>query len=197
MNEIWKDIKGYEQLYQVSNLGRVKRITTGKILKPNVRISNNGKYKRTFVALSKHSILKQYYIHKLVAVAFSEICGEWFEGAEIDHLDGDASNNVATNLRWVTHTDNMNNPVFRERRRIAETGKKHSSEHNKKISEALKNGKTSKKVLQYSLDGEFIKEWESVNEARRNGYSNAFNCLSGRQKQAYNCLWVYKEKGGA
>lgn len=197
MIEEWRDVKGYEGLYQVSNLGRVKRITSGRILKANVRFSNNGKYKRTYVALSKHSIEKHFYIHKLVALAFPDICGEPFDGAEIDHLDGDATNNIASNIRWVTHTDNLNNPIYRQRKSETATGKKHTEEQKQKISKALTNGKTSKKVFQYSLDGEFIKEWESVNEARRNGYSNAFACLSGRQKQAYNCLWTYKEKGGA
>lgn len=196
MTEIWRDIEGYEGLYQVSSKGRIKRVKTGRILKANVQLLNNGKYKRTFVTLSKYSVEKHYYIHKLVALAFPEICGEWFEGAEIDHLDGDASNNVADNIRWVTHTANMNNPVFRKRR-SATGNKKHTEEHNKKISETLTNGKTSKKVIQYSLEGEFIREWESISEAKRNGFSNIPACLSGKQKKAHNCLWAYKEKGGA
>lgn len=194
MKEIWRDVLGYEGLYQVSNLGRVKRVTSGRILKENVRFSNDGKYKRTYVSLSKNCVETMYYIHKLVAYAFPEICGEWFEGAEIDHIDGDAANNNATNLRWVTHTTNMNNPIYRERKRIAETGKKHTAEHNKKISEAMTNGKLSKRIIQYDLDGNFIKEWESINEAIRNGYSNVPACLSGKQKKAHNCLWAYKEK---
>ena len=195
--EEWRDINGYEGLYQVSNLGNVKRVTSGRILKANERFSNNRKYKRTYVVLSKHSVEKEYYIHKLVAFAFPEICGEWFENAEIDHLDGDASNNNANNLRWVTHTDNMNNPVFKKRRSITQTGKKLTEKHKEKIGQSLTNGKASKTVFQYSLEGELIKEWPSVNEARRNGYSNAFACLSGKQKKAHNCIWTYKEKGGA
>lgn len=120
MKEIWKDIKNYEGFYKISNLGRVKclertvncnggvRIVPEKILKNNV---NHYRNNYESVMLSKEGKAERLRIHRLVAFAFSEICGEWFEGAEVDHIDCNPQNNCATNLRWCTKEENMRNPI--------------------------------------------------------------------------------------
>ena len=119
MNEIWKNIEGYEGKYQVSNLGRVKALEfpvfrlNGSIGLHKERIFKGSMHKMgyLFVGLRKDHYKEHIFVHRLVAHAFPEICGEWFEGAEVDHIDGNRLNNAAENLRWVTHRDNMNNPI--------------------------------------------------------------------------------------
>lgn len=200
MEEVWKDIVGYEGLYQVSNEGRVRSFKTGRVLKPYVSTCNHGKYKRLYVTLSKCSIEKHIYIHKLVAYAFPEICGDNFKDAEIDHIDGDATNNCAYNLRFVTHTENMSNPNFKKKKSAAEKGKKLTEAHKTAISRALTNNKVkSKPLLQYDTDGNFIKEWPSSKECKRNGYPSAWDCAKGKvpnckDKDGKRFVFVFKEK---
>lgn len=111
-NEIWKPVVGYEGYYEVSNLGRVKSVerkVKGKIYqdvqtKPELikkPIPDSKGYYR--VCLWKDNKRKLYRIHHLVAKAFPEICGEWFDGAEIDHLNTVITDNRAINLKWATH----------------------------------------------------------------------------------------------
>ena len=118
--EEWRDIKGYEGLYQVSNEGRVRsldreniyesygktvvRKVKGKLLIPS-KCGRQRDY--NFVCLCKDSCRKQQYIHSLVAKAFPEICGEWFEDAEVNHKDENKDNNSATNLEVCTHLHNL------------------------------------------------------------------------------------------
>lgn len=127
LNEEWRNIKGYEGKYQVSNLGRVRSVDRieyikglnryrkrkGMILKPKFCGEYYG------VGLSG----KNFYIHKLVGMAFPEICGEWFEGCQYDHIDGNRFNNVATNIRACTEKENHNNPITRKRNSEAKKGK--------------------------------------------------------------------------
>lgn len=116
MNEEWKDIEGYEGLYQVSNKGRVKVLPhlvrrgfctctcPEKILTPRKK---DNVY--LFVGLSKGSkkSQKQKYIHRLVASAFIE---NPLSKKEVDHIDGNRQNNNVENLRWVSRIENVRNP---------------------------------------------------------------------------------------
>lgn len=104
-NEIWKDIKDFENLYQISNYGRVKstqRRGGGGVLKEH--ISKQG-YK--YVILSKNNHLKKtFQIHRLIGLNFIDNpknlpC--------IDHIDRDKQNNNINNLRWVSYKTNANN----------------------------------------------------------------------------------------
>ena len=98
--EIWKPVVGYEGLYMVSNWGRVKSIKFGKerILKQNIR---RGYY---YVGLSKNGIVKNYYVHRLVATYFVDNPNN---KEQVNHKDGVKTNNVYTNLEWVTQEENM------------------------------------------------------------------------------------------
>lgn len=100
MNEEWKDIEGYEGLYQVSNLGRVRSFHFGKIKLLNPKTPANG-YK--MVALRKSGSQKHISVHRLVALAF--VPG-YAPTLVVNHKDEDTSNNAADNLEWVTSSYN-------------------------------------------------------------------------------------------
>ena len=155
MDEIWKDINGYEGLYQVSNKGRVKsldRYATNhskkqfrpeRILKQNIQQA--GRSKRCMVVLSKEGKLRPVRVHRLVAEAF-------IPNPEnkpfIDHIDTDSTNNKVENLRWVTAKENSNNPLSKKHSSEAKIGhpywgKPFTDETKKKISKALKGRKLS------------------------------------------------------
>lgn len=99
MNEIWKDIDGYEGLYQVSNLGRVKSSKHDIILKT---YSNRGYHQ---VQLSKNNIKSNKTIHRLVAQAFIPNPDN---KPQVNHIDEDKTNNKVSNLEWVTAKENSN-----------------------------------------------------------------------------------------
>lgn len=109
MEEIWLDIKGYENLYQVSNFGQVRSLDhyasngikdilyKGQILKPFL----DGKHNYLNVCLSKNNVRKKYQIHRLVAEAFLTN-----KKREVNHKDGNKQNNCVDNLEWVTSKEN-------------------------------------------------------------------------------------------
>ena len=97
MKEIWKDIKGYEGKYQISNLGNVKNLKTSYILKG---VDTRG-YLR--VGFTKNKKVKLFRIHRLVAEAFIP---NPYNKPEINHIDGNKHNNKITNLEWCTSQEN-------------------------------------------------------------------------------------------
>ena len=111
--EIWKDIKGYEGLYQVSNEGRIKSMKSGR-WKTTERILKNSLMKNgyTRVNLCKDGVYEAKDVHRLVAETFipnidNKPC--------IGHQDCDKTNNNISNLYWCTYVENNNNPITRQR----------------------------------------------------------------------------------
>lgn len=112
MDEIWRDITGYEGYYQVSNLGNVrscerkiidskcKRIFKGKILKPT---PSKGKLPYYYVSLSKQGKIKKKRIHVLVA---SEFIPNPEHKPQVNHKNGNPQDNRIDNLEWVTNSEN-------------------------------------------------------------------------------------------
>lgn len=188
--EYWRPVLGYEGLYEVSNLGRVKsfdtyrkgkngsiRICKGKILK-----LCTDKYGYLLVNLYKNGKLKTFKVHKLVAEAFLEIPEELkhLKGTrylQVNHKDEDKTNNNVNNLEFCSAKYNTN---FGTR--------------NKRISDKNTNGKCSKKVYQYTLDGQFVREWESTAECGRNGFNQGHvtSCCRGKLKKYKDFIWKYK-----
>ena len=112
MNEEWRDIKDYEGLYQISNLGRVKSlvgwngkkyISRERILEPTKRNDDRATYQRAIVSLTKDGEKKDYRVHRLVAQAFIP---NPENKPQVNHIDGNPLNNNVKNLEWVTDREN-------------------------------------------------------------------------------------------
>lgn len=179
-NEVWKDIYGYEGLYQVSDQGRVKslernishwcggeRIQKERILKQNT--THGGYLRVTLYAGDKPKTLK---VHRLVCQAF---CKNPDNKPEVNHINEDKADNRARNLEWCTRRENIN---FGTR--------------NERVAKA--NGKL---IGQYTLDGELIKIWPSTLEAeRQTGFCNGHisQVANGKRKTHKGFVWKYIER---
>ena len=174
-NEIWKDIKGFEGLYQVSNLGRVKSLERidarghrlkEKILKP--RANHKGYYQ---VGLCKNSKVRFYFVHRLVWLVFN---GQIPENMQVNHINEIKTDNRPVNLNLMTPKENTN-----------------WGTRNKRSTK-----KRSKVVLQFTLDGILVKEYPSTKQVEREtGFANQYisACCNGKYKAAYGYKWKYKE----
>ena len=128
--------------YSVSDLGNVRNDKTGKILKPQ----DGGKgYMKVRLFNGSHSDYIHIAVHRLVAFAFPEICGEYSDGLQVDHLNTIRNDNRAINLRWTTPSQNRMNPITNEKFVESNSGekhwmygKKHSEESKMKMSESHK-----------------------------------------------------------
>jgi hypothetical protein len=101
--ESWKHVEGYEGIYAVSNLGRVRNEQTGKVLKPGTH--PKGYHQVNLYADGKS---KKHKVHRLVAIAFV-VNADPERRDQVDHIDGVRVHNIASNLRWVTHSENRRN----------------------------------------------------------------------------------------
>ena len=115
MKEVWKDIEGYEGLYQISNLGNVKSLDRTQIQKRG-DLYYNKKYKGQIikshlthrgycaVGVTKHNRHKNFSVHRLVARAFIP---NPENKPEVNHIDGNKQNNDVRNLEWLTPSENI------------------------------------------------------------------------------------------
>lgn len=170
--EIWKDIEGFEGKYQISSMGRVKSLNfklTGKEQIMSLKVNKYG-YKQ--ILLYKDKKYKTFLIHRLVAQAFIP---NPENKPEIDHINTNKTDNRVENLRWATSKENKNNPITIEK---------------------YKNC-SSIPVLQFTLDGELVRKWDSATQAERElGFiqSNISMCCSGKRKKTGNYKWHYHYK---
>ena len=106
--EVWKDVVGYEGLYQVSNHGNVKRIlfVNNKCTKPKEKVLKQHVTwnDRIQVDLSKEGKRKMFFVHRLVAIAFLP---NPYNLPQINHIDGNPQNNMLENLEWCNGAYNM------------------------------------------------------------------------------------------
>lgn len=178
-NEEWRPIIGYEGLYSVSSLGRVKshmRVLTKKRKSSGLYYDNKIKEKYLTpsdshgyrsVVLSKGGRPKTHAIHRLVAKAFIPNPANL---PQINHKDEDKSNNSVENLEWCDNSYNQRYGTLPSRKSIL----------------------SSRSIAQYSLDGEFIRVYPSIREAARiNGFKCApiCACSTGRTKTSYGFIW--------
>lgn len=132
MEEVWKKVVGYEDLYEVSNIGRVRSLRRNKILSTPNRIAGRG---YPFLYLYRNGKRDSQMVHRLVAKAFIPNPNNY---DEVNHKDEDATNNVVTNLEWCTHSYNMNYGTRNYR-----AGKANA-----------------RPIDQYTLDGTFVRHFE-------------------------------------
>lgn len=182
--EQWKTIPNYEE-YEVSNLGRIKRLAYDKsickgakqyckekVLKPQTR-----KFGYQAVTLSKNSKAKSFLIHRLVATVFIPNPDNL---PQVNHKDENTSNNCVSNLEWCDQKYNSNYGTSKKR-----------------ISEKLKNGILSKPVEQYDKKGNYINEYPSAIEASRClnlNVSGIVSCCNNNLKYKHcgGFQWKYK-----
>ena len=182
--EIWRDIKGFEGLYQVSNLGRVRTVshkvlmTDGRVYTVNEKILTGDKSNNGYLAvhLWYKGKSKHLYIHRLVAETFIPNPNNL---PCINHKDEDKTKNCVDNLEWCSYEYNANYGTRTQR-----------------IADRQKNNKRSKRVLQYDLDGNLIREWPSLKEIwREMNYTRSIICKccqhKPRNKTAYGYRWEY------
>lgn len=186
MIEIWKDIKGFEGYYQISNLGNIKgldrkvkskRSKSGfRIVKSKLISTHINKYGYVSVRLRKEGKTKAFTIHRLVAIAFIPNPNNY---PSINHIDENKLNNNVQNLEWCTVKYNN----------------LYNNRQNKINIKLQLTNKNSKAVLQYTLDGKFLKEFISIRDAaRKTGISRSVikNCCSGILKTGKGFVWKFK-----
>lgn len=179
-NEVWRDIEGYEGMYQVSDQGRVKSLERKiphyrggeRIQKERILKQIADRYGYQGVNLHTGGKQKTLKVHRLV-------CGAFHENPDgkpcVNHIDENKSNNCASNLEWCTYAENNNHGTRNER--------------------SAKN--RSKSVGQYTLDGDLVKVWQSTNEVeRQTGFDQSTICKAakGKYKQSYGFIWKYVER---
>ena len=172
MKEIWKDVKDYEGLYQVSNLGNVRKLrfinniaNKEKIFMITPQLINSGYYK---VMLSKNGGYKNKTLHRLVAETFIP---NPENKPQVNHKDGNKLNSNVDNLEWVTNSENSAHAI--------DIGLNVGYKLHKSI------------PIQQIKDGIVIKEYPSINSVRYDGFdvSNVNKCLKGRLKTYKGYEW--------
>ncbi|WCT58847.1 NUMOD4 domain-containing protein [Limosilactobacillus vaginalis] len=179
-DEIWKPVRNYEGLYEVSNMGRVKSIshkswngkgyflTKPKIIKPRIK-----RFGYLSVALSKNNKAKEFKVHRLVAIAFIPNPQNL---PQVNHKDENKLNNRVSNLEWCTPKYNNN-----------------YGEHTKNISQSLLKNHRLRPVLQLN-NGKVIRRWKSINELKNTRFKTSYiySTMAGRYSTAYGYSWKYE-----
>jgi hypothetical protein len=165
-NEVWKIMKEHSN-YEVSNLGKIKNKTTGRIRKTSI---NNKGYEQFIVYIDKKP--KTFYVHRVVANNFLENLNNL---PEVNHKDKNKLNNRVDNLEWCDGCYNLHYGTRIER--II----------NKKKPLYIK-------IIQKDKNKNIIKIWENIDEiVCNNNYhrSNIYKCCQGKLKTAYGYIWNY------
>jgi hypothetical protein len=166
VDEVWKDIKGYEKRYQVSNLGNVRKIWKTKITICNPSCDSNG-YKQ--IVLTKNGKRKSYKVHRLVAMEFIPNPNN---DKEINHKDENKQNNFVENLEWCTHLYNSNYGTRNYR----------CTRHR------------LKRIQQYDKTNNLVGEYPSLKEAEKVTnikYQCISQCCRNIIKSAGGYIWKY------
>lgn len=187
-NEVWKDIKSYEGLYQISNYGRVKSLERLQKIKNRYGSAytrpiktkilsiyrNNRGY--CMIQLYNESNYKHFLIHRLVAIHFLENSNNY---PEVDHDDENKNNNRVTNLVWCDRLYNNTRGVQNKE------GRRNSSKFR------------MKSVNQYSLKGKLLNSFDGLRIAEEEtGINNRdiCACCKGRVQTAGGYIWRYKDE---
>ena len=193
--EVWKDIQGYEGLYQVSNLGRVKslgrfidRLVYGNYWQEERILKlHKTKYGYLMVELRKNKKPKNFLVHRLVAMTF---ISNPENKPQIDHINADKTNNSVNNLRWVTAKENVNNPLNMAHligKNHPMFGKKHSEETKEKLRGA--NNPRARKVK--NIETKEIFDTVTDAEKKYNLSRGCIKCAIKKNWKSAGYHWEY------
>lgn len=175
MQEIWKDVSGFEGMYQVSNLGRVKSLRNKKPLIMRTHVNNSG---YEMVRFSVKGKTYNFTVHRLVA---REFCDGHTEGMVVNHKDANRLNNIADNLEWVTQKENVHDMIAR-------------GTHSVKEAHAVAHKKRRRPVIQYTKNGKEVARFKSAREASKSVNVHE-NCISrvcrGERPYSAGYSWKY------
>ena len=174
--ENWKPVVGFESVYEVSDAGEVRCI------------NQPDKYRKVSTSRTGYQFVRLYtpegerknkFVHRLVADAFIPNPNQ---KTQVNHKDGNKSNNRVDNLEWVTPAENIKHAFVSLGRTSPQKGV------------TGKQNKNSIPVYQYSLDGNFVKAYDGVSDAARAIGCNACSIISvivGRNVTCHGYLWSY------
>lgn len=185
--EEWRDVVGYENSYMISSFGRIIRkftsrprsdghntaVTNPKLLKPTVIKRRKQRYYMLY--LSEFNKRKRFLVHRIVAFAFIPNPNN---RTEIDHIDGNGLNNVVSNLRWCTHSENNMNPIARKRQSESHLGKQMTT--------------LWKPVVCISKDGT-VTHYKSMSDAGKDGFgrSSIIDSIKHPDRPVRKRRWMY------
>lgn len=174
MQEIWKDIRDYEGLYQISNKGNVKSLNYNHTGREEILKLSVDKRGYLIVRLCNNRKLKFLRVHRLVAEAFIPNPNNY---PCVNHKDEDKTNNCISNLEFCSVKYNNNYGTRLER-----------------ILKKTTNGKCSKPVLKIDpISNEIVAEFPSINEVQRQlGLTHISECCKGKRNTAGKYKWQYK-----
>ena len=178
MQEIWKDIKGYERLYQVSNLGKIKSLNYNHTKEEKIRKLDKSNKGYLSILLCNNNGKKKYNVHRLVAEAFIPNPDNL---PQVNHIDGNKENNQVNNLEWCTNGYNEAHAY-----KLGLKSKNYGS----------KNG-MAKAVLQFDLDNNFIDEYKTIEEAHQKtkiAVDTIIRSCKNRTKKHNKYIFKYKEE---
>lgn len=165
MNEIWKDLIGYDNRYEVSNTGKVRIKGNKKVLK---QYEHRG-YK--YVGLYFENKTHNMRVHRLIAKTFLK---DFTQNCVVMHLDNNTRNNNVNNLKCGTQRENIQQCCEENRRFYS-----------------------NKKINQYDLDNNFIKQWDNQTQIKNElgyGQNMISMCCNGVRKRGYGYIWRYASK---
>ena len=179
--EIWKPVKGYEGLYEVSNLGRVKTLVKKGNRNEFVMTPTHSKYGYMSIHLYKNTERKRKLVHRLIAIAFIE---NPENKATINHENGVHDDNRIENLTWATQKENNQHAYDVLKRKGPSTGK------------FGKDNPGSKIIYQLSMDGKVLKKFYGLRDAGRQmnlNYKNISGAALGSTKSCGGYKWQYEK----
>jgi hypothetical protein len=190
--EIWKDIPNYEGLYQVSNLGRVKSLKrkVNSPLRNNISVVRRERILKQTITLQGYNTCslrkdnepKLFFTHRLVALSFLSNVNHY---PIINHIDSNPLNNNVDNLEWCTQSHNIKHAY--------DTGRKKAPIflYEKQYG---KENQAARQVRQFTLSGDFVKDWDCVTYIQNElGFNrpNICKCCRGKIPTAYGFKWSY------
>ena len=172
MQEIWKPVVGWEGIYEVSNLGKVRNMYGVILIGWKTKDYH-------YISLSKNGKNKKYRVHRLVAQAFIPNPKNL---PVVNHIDENKLNNCVDNLEWCTQEENVCK-YFGTKPKIKKP--------------KIKDYHIAKPILQLDKNGNFIKKWKSMMEIERNLNIKSGNislCCNGKKPSAKGYIWRYANK---